>query len=433
MNTKSWIKFSIAIALILFFTISIIVGSDAMEISKVSEMKLGIDIKGGVSATIYPDVEDLSTVDADQLDMAKNILTKRLEAQGTYDATVAVDKENKRILLEIPYSGGESSNPQEVIDSLGKMAQLTFREVDSDAFLNEDTNKYEYAMSDLIIISGSNIDVASAASYENENVVSIELDSDGAKLFGEATARLVGQPIAIYLDDVFISAPSVDEAITSGSMIIRGGFTADEAIELASYIKYGALPFGLVAKEMNAISPILGESALNVTLWAAMVAFALVILFMLYKYRLPGFVATLALCGLVAAEIFWISAFKASITLPGIAGIILTIGMGVDANVIIYERIKEEIKGGLPIDDSIDLGFKRAFSAIIDANVTTLITAIILYSMGSGPIKGFALVLIIGVFMSFFTAIFISKHLLKTFSKIKFFKKKWFYSVKEVS
>ncbi|HPJ21998.1 MAG TPA: SecD/SecF family protein translocase subunit, partial [Clostridia bacterium] len=205
------------------------------------------------------------------------------------------------------------------------------------------------------------------------------------------------------------------------------------AVELANYIKYGALPFAMTAQEINSITPILGESALNVTLRAALVAFILVVLFMIIRYRLPGLIASIALVGLVASEIFWISAFNASITLPGIAGIILTIGMGVDANVIIYERIKEELGRGIELGEAIDIGFKRAFSAIFDANVTTLISGGALYIVGSGPIKGFALTLIIGVIMSFFTAIIVVKYLLKAIASIKIFGKTWLYGTKGVA
>jgi len=437
MKKKLWIKFVFALALIAFFMISIAVGSPGMGVNKVSETKLGIDIRGGVSATIYPAVEDINSIDEHQLETAKNILTQRLEAQGTFDATITVDKEGKRLLLEIPYTSGEEKNPQKVIDELGKMAYLTFREIvyatddEGKQIIDEETGQPK--MDTVVLLDGSDIKKAEAVFQNNKPVVSLEFNSEGAAKFADATGRLVGQNIAIFLDDKVISSPRVDERITGGKAVITGSFTPEEAITLANYIQYGALPFGLEAKEINSISPILGDSALNVTLKAALLAFLLVVLFMLFRYRLPGLVASVALAGLVAAEIFWVSAFDASITLPGIAGIILTIGMGVDANVIIYERIKEELRNGLPIDDAIDLGFKRAFSAIIDANITTLITAVILYTMGSGPIKGFALTLMIGVIMSFITAIMISKYLLKALSTVKFLQKKWFYSVKEVS
>ncbi len=437
MKTKLWIKFVIALALIAFFIVTIIVGSVGMGVNKVTETKLGIDIKGGVSATIYPDVDDLSVVSDGQLETAKNILTQRLEAKGTFDATIIVDRENKRILMEIPYTSGDEKNPQKVLDDLGKMAYLTFRHVipvlDENGEYIVDEVTGEYATDSVVKIDGADIKSAVAVYQDNAPVVSIDFTSEGATKFAQVTGDMIGQILYIFLDEEIISSPQVNDVIPDGHAIISGSFTPEEAVILADYIQYGALPFGLIPKEINSISPRLGESALNVTLRAALLAFILVILFMLFRYRLQGLVASLALCGLVAAEIFWISAFDASITLPGIAGIILTIGMGVDANVIIFERIKEELRGGLAIDDAIDVGFKRAFSAIIDANVTTLITAGILYTMGSGPIKGFALALMIGVIMSFITAIMISKFLLKGLSSLKIFKKKWFYSVKEVS
>jgi len=376
MKKKLWIKFVFALALIAFFMISITVGSTGMGVKKVSETKLGIDIRGGVSATIYPAVENIATIDEHQLETAKNILTQRLEAQGTFDATITVDKEGKRLLLEIPYTSGEEKNPQKVIDELGKMAYLTFREI---VYVTDDKGKQvidettgQPKVDTVVLLDGSDIKKAEAVFQKNQPVVSLEFNSVGATKFAEATGRLVGKNIAIFLDDQVISSPRVDAKITGGKAVITGTFTPEEAITLANYIQYGALPFGLEAREINSISPILGDSALNITLKAALLAFILVVLFMMFRYRLPGLVASIALTGLVAAEIFWVSAFDASITLPGIAGIILTIGMGVDANVIIYERIKEELRNGMPIDDSIDLGFKRAFSAIIDANVTTL-------------------------------------------------------------
>ncbi len=436
MKTKLWIKFVIALALIAFFIVTIIVGSEGMGVNKVTETKLGIDIKGGVSATIYPDVEDLSVVSDGQLETAKNILTQRLEAKGTFDATIIVDRENKRILMEIPYTSGEK-NPQKVLDDLGKMAYLSFRSVtplideNGEYIINEETGEYE--IDSVVKIDGADIKNAVAVYQDNAPVVSIDFTTDGATKFAQVTGDMIGQVLYIFLDEQIISSPTVQDMIPDGHAVITGSFTPEEAMQLADYIQYGALPFGLVPKGINSISPVLGESALVVTLRAALLAFILVVLFMMFRYRLQGAVAALALCGLVASEIFWISAFDASITLPGIAGIILTIGMGVDANVIIFERIKEELRGGLAIDDAIDVGFKRAFSAIIDANVTTLITAVILYTMGSGPIKGFALVLMIGVIMSFITAIMISKYLLKGLSTIKLFKNKWFYSVKEAS
>lgn len=433
-GTKLWIRFSVAVLLVAFFVVMIITGAPGLGVAKVSDIKTGIDIRGGVSATLYPDVDDIEDITDDQLRIIKGILEQRIEAQGTFDYNMSPDYENKRLLLEIPYSGGDNENPQKVIDDLGEMALLTFREVDQTEegyIINEETGVFEYLPTDRIVVEGYDIDTAQAVYIENKPTISLTFTDAGTEKFSEGTKRLVGQPMAIYLDDEFISAPTVSTWISSGEAVIQGSFTVDEAIDIANKLQYGALPFAMTAKEINSITPTLGESALSVTLNAAIVAMILVVAFMLFRYRLPGAVASVGLIGLVASIIFWISAFNASITLPGIAGIILTIGMGVDANVIIYERIKEELRRGIELQEAIDIGFKRAFSTILDANVTTLITGGALYIVGSGPIKGFALTLIIGIIMSFFTAIVVVKWMLKGMASVKALKNRWLYGMKK--
>jgi len=440
-GAKLWIKFTVAVLLVAFFVIMILVGSPGLGVSKVSDVKTGIDIRGGVSATLYPDVDDIGSVTDEQLQTIQGILENRIEAKGTFDYNMSPDYENKRLLLEIPYTSGDDTNPQKVIDDLGEMALLTFQRWDEEKYGFDENGRFVFLVEesemkdDDIILDGTDVKdaVAMLNREDNSYMVALSLNETGAEKFAVATSELINRPIAIYLDDELKSYPFVSSAITGGEASITGNFTIEEAVEMANYIKYGALPFAMTAKEINSITPILGESALNVTLNAAFVAFILVVLFMLFRYRLPGLVASIALIGLVASEIFWISAFNASITLPGIAGIILTIGMGVDANVIIYERIKEELKGGIGLDEAIDVGFKRAFSTILDANVTTLITGAALYIVGSGPIKGFALTLIIGIIMSFFTAIIVVKYLLKALASVKTFQKKWLYGIKEVT
>jgi len=433
-GAKMWIKFSAAILLVAFFVVLILTGAPGIGVSKVSDIKTGIDIRGGVSATLYPDVEDIGEVTDDQLRTIKAILEQRIEAKGTFDYNMSPDYENKRLLLEIPYSGGDDANPQKVIDDLGEMALLSFREVDltEDGYIvNEQTGVLEYLPTDRIVVEGGDIESAQAVYIENKPTVSLKFNAEGTEKFSEATKRLVNYPIAIYLDEQFISAPRVDAWIKTGEAVISGSFTDEYAIDLANKLQYGALPFAMTAKEINSITPTLGESALSVTLDAAILALILVVIFMILRYRLPGAVASVGLIGLVASIIFWISAFNASITLPGIAGIILTIGMGVDANVIIYERIKEELGRGIELQEAIDIGFKRAFSTILDANVTTLITGGALYIVGSGPIKGFALTLIIGIIMSFFTALVVVKWLLKAIASTKALSNKWLYGAKK--
>ncbi len=443
-GAKKWIKFSVAVLLIAFFVIMLFVEMPNLNYNSVKNIKTGIDIRGGVSATLYPEVDDIDAVTEDQLRTIQGILEQRIEARGTFDYNMSPDFENKRLLLEIPYASGDDTNPQKVIDDLGEMAKLTFQRWDEEKYEIVRTpygNEIRFLVpveelkDDDILLDGS--DVAEAAPYmntqENSYSVSLKFQGEGVEKFAQATSELVGKPIAIYLDDELKSYPIVQQTLAGGEASITGNFSGQEAIEMANYIQYGALPFAMTAKEINSITPVLGESALNVTLRAAVLAFILVVCFMIFRYRLPGLVASVSLAGLVASILFWLLAFNASITLPGIAGIILTIGMGVDANVIIYERIKEELRNGMALEDAIDVGFKKAFSAIFDANVTTLISGGALYIVGSGPIKGFALTLIIGVLMSFFIALVIVKYMLKALSTLKIFSRKWYYGVKEVT
>ena len=267
--------------------------------------------------------------------------------------------------------------------------------------------------------------------------VVLELNDRGREAFAEATGRLIGQRIAIFMDDQFISAPVVQSHITEGNAVITlGNRDHDEAVkeakELADTIRAGALPFKLEAKQVNAISPLLGRGALDVTIRAFIVAFLLICMFMILYYRLPGLIASIALFMLTIMTLNFVSWLGITLTLPGLAGIVLSVGMGVDANVIITERIKEELRSGKTIKTAIDLGFKRAFSAIVDGNVTTLIVAVILYFFGTGAMISFAYTLSIGVIVSFFTALTLTRTILNSVSDIDIARKTWLYGVKEV-
>lgn len=393
------------------------------EIPGVEGIRYGTDIKGGVNAVLYPDTENPSKED---LETARTIIEKRLDAKQIYDREITTEHENGRIIVSIPWGKGETDfNPQATIDDIGKTALLTFQEVDA-AKVDE---KGIFLPTGRIVIQGTDVvDTGVVRNPETSQlVVSLELSEDGAKKFEEATGRLAGQRIAIFMDDQYISAPQVNERISGGSAVIQGYFTPQEAGELASIIKSGALPFRLEAKQVNSISPTLGENALSVTATAGIVALILVFLYMTLYYRLPGFIASVALLGLVAGQLLLMSWFGITLTLPGIAGIILSIGSGVDANVIINERIKEELKSGKTLGASVDLGFKRAFTAILDGNVTTLISAGILYMFGTGPIKGFAVTLFLGVTLSFLTAVAASRTMTKSVGNMQITKNKWLY------
>lgn len=396
-----------------------------------NKIRTGIDIRGGVSAVLEPDIPE-GSLTADQiasgLESAKVILDKRLESKQIYDGSVVIDPVNRRINVDIPFAAGETNfDPQKTINELGRTALLTFQEVDSTMV---DENGY-YLPTGKIVLQGTQVKNAYPATNENrEWVVMLELDPSGVEFFAEATGRLVGEPIAIFMDDEFISAPIVNERIDGGKATITGQRDSKEAADLAATIRSGALPFRLVAAKVDSISPQLGQGALNVAINAGIVGFILICLIMLVAYRLPGLLANIGLFGLIILTILSVAWTGISITLPGIGGIILAVGMGVDANVVIFERIKEELRAGKTFRSAVDAGFDRAFAAILDSNVTTLITAVVLYALGSGPVKGFALTLGIGVILSFLTAVTATKAMLQAVTGVEFAKNKWLYGVK---
>jgi len=297
--------------------------------------------------------------------------------------------------------------------------------------------KGNYARTNKIVLQGTDVEKATmeVSQKDGSYYVGLKLKEDGAKKFEEATGRLVGQPIAIFMDDQFISAPVVQTQISGGDAQISVGGTIGskeqqaEAKNLTEVINSGSLPFKLVAKQVNNISPTLGSNALQVSIYAFGVALVLICLFMISYYRLPGLIASIALILHTVLELLVLSWSQITITLPGIAGLILTVGMAVDANVIIFERIKDELKSGKTLRMAIDLGFKRAFSAILDGNVTTLISAIVLWKFGTGPIQSFAYTLGIGVVLSFITAVTASRIMLRAISGLDVAKHQWLYGV----
>lgn len=399
---------------------------------KKDNVRTGIDIRGGVSAILEPDIAEGSLTDEEitkGLQSAKVILDKRLESRQIYDKSVTIDAVNKRITVEIPWAPGETNfNPQETISELGKTALLTFQEVDTDKI----DAKGDFLPTGRIVLQGTQVKDANPGRDPNTNewVVLLDLDPSGSEAFAEATGRLVGQYIAIFMDNEFISAPRVKQRIEGGSAVITGQADAIEAGQLASTIRSGSLPFRLVATKVDSISPQLGQGAMNVAVTAGIIGFILVCLFMLIAYRLPGLLADIALFALATLTILSVAWTGISVTLPGIGGIILAVGMGVDANCVIFERIKEELKDGKTFRASVDQGFHRAFSAVVDSNVTTMITAVVLYALGSGPIKGFALTLAIGVAISFITAVTATKIMLQSVTSVEIAKNKWLYGVK---
>jgi preprotein translocase subunit SecD len=428
MRGNNGVKFFLVILIIGILTYLAVNGATVFgfKIKSAFDYRPGIDINGGVHVT-FSAKKDSGVVTQEELDSAKQVIGRRLDNKQIYDRNITTDVVKGRIIVEIPMKKGETTfDPQAAIDEIGKTAHLTFQEVDENL---KDADTGAYKPTGKIVLEGKNVLKAfvDTDTQKGGNVVSLELDKTGTDSFAEATSRLVGKKIAIFMDDQLISAPSVESAIPNGKAIITGQRTPQEAKELANTIKAGNLPFALEAQEVNSISPTLGESALKVIFNAFLVAFVLVCIFMISYYRLPGVLADIALLGHTVIQLLVISWAGITLTLPGIAGVILTVGMGVDANVIIFERIKEELRNGKTLRAAIDVGFKRAFTAIFDANMTTLITAAVLYMFGTGALQSFAITLFLGVILSFLTAVTVSRIMIKSASDLDIAKHHWLY------
>lgn len=418
-----------------------------------NDIRWGIDIRGGVDVTFTPP-EGVDATDA-QMDAAKEVINSRLVSLNITDSEVYVDYNKDRIIVRFPWKEGESDfDPQAAIEELGDTAVLTFRE----GMETDETGAPSGVTAENIIIDGE--DVKEAHPYynseENSYGVSLELYDSGKQAFAEATTRLSSTKgtISIWMDETMISYPSVNTPITDGQCQITGNFTAETATSLANKINSGALPFKLVAENYSTINPTLGMGARDVMIMAGLIAFILICIYMVIFFRLPGVVSIFALTGQVAVTIASITGFfgfmsSFTLTLPGIAGIILAVGMGVDANVITFTRIKEEVCSGKSIDGAISIGYSRAFSAIFDGNLTTVIIAIIL--MGSfgptdslfakilhpvffmfgastaGTIYSFGYTLLVGCILNFVFGIFASRLMLQSLSRFKGLRKPYLY------
>ncbi len=450
---KAW-QFFVVAGLILAFAYTAFFGvrsqyGDTMTtyVKGASDIRFGIDIKGGVDVTFMPE-GDFDATD-EQMDAAKLVIEKRLVSLNITDSEVYTDYNKDRIIVRFPWKSGEEEfDPQSAIDEIGTTAYMTFRE--------GSTADGE------LILDGAQVKSASVGygpvkqGGASEFYVSLELNEEGAKAFADATSRLSaeGGSISIWLDEENISVASVNEAITDGKAIISGSFDQESATTLANQINSGALPFALSAESYSTISPSLGGQSLKAMVLAGCLAFAFIFLFMTFAYRLPGFVASIALLGQVAGTLAAISGYfgvfnSFTLTLPGIAGIILAIGMGVDANVITAERIKEELKNGKTIDGALSAGFARGLIPVIDGNVTTIIVAVILmgafgtsdslmakllhwlfFAFGpstAGTIYSFGYTLLVGMILNFLFGVLLCRIMLRGASRIKFLRKEWLF------
>ena len=354
----------------------------------------------------------LLTINNSALKQSIEIVRRRIDDVGTKEPTI-LQRGEKRILVELP----GLKDPERIKALLGKTAQLNFRlvsdnnEFGTEELISETGEKLN--ISKRIIMSGENLIDAqpSIQNQNNEPTVSFTLDRLGAQKFGRATTDNVGKRLAIVLDGEIVSAPNINEPITSGNGMISGNFSFQEATDLALLLRSGALPTPLIVVEERTVGPDLGEDSIKSGIISLIVGFILVILFMFFKYKIFGLIANTALIANLLMLMGTLTILEATLTLPCIAGIILTVGMAVDANVLIFERIKEELKTAKSAIHAFDSGYTRAKITVLDANITTLIAAVILFAFGSGPVKGFAITLGIGIITTLFTAYFLARHL----------------------
>lgn len=392
-----------------------IAGVGQNESGKTANVPLGLDLQGGLSVTY--EIQDEKPT-SDEIKATVDKLQRRVDA---YSSEGEVYQEgNDRITVEIPLNT-EKVDAHDVLDELGQPGQLLF--LDSENYTiwqknqNNGTNDAYEA-----VLTGSDIKNAQAGVDDSgtvkDYVVQLQFTDEGAQKFATATAANIGKPIYIIYDGAVASAPTVQSAITDGNAVINKISSYDEAESLASTIKIGALPLELKQIQYNIVGAKLGQKAVSTSLIAGAIGFGLVCILMIVLYRFPGFIASLALTGYVVLMLLILSIRHITLTLPGIAGIILSIGMAVDANVIIFTRIREEISAGNGVRAAVKAGFSKALSAILDGNITTLIATVVLMILGSGSIKGFAVTLMLGIVLSMFTALFVTKMLLNSFLEL---------------
>ncbi len=372
-------------------------------------IKQGLDLVGGSTILFEPDVEDLSKVTPEEIDIAESIIRTRLDAKGYSEATISRQGDTG-LRVEIP----NIEDPQEAIKLIGATAKLEFIDANGSVIMDGSRD----------FVSGAVSRYGAVSEFGGDQYyVELSFTKEGQAKFKEATAAAMSagsdkQFISIALDGAVQMSPRVNEVIDSESCVITGEYTAETAQDVADLISSGQLPFSLKDAELRSVGPTLGSQALKTSLTAALIGILLVMLFILVIYRLPGLVANISLVAYVSLVTlimagFFFTDFRVTLTLPGIAGVILSIGMAVDADVVIFERIKDELRAGKSVGASVNAGFNRALTAVIDSNVTTVIASLVLYFFGTGTVKSFAITLFIGVVVSMLTAITLTKFLLK--------------------
>lgn len=421
-------KKSVSVFILLLLVIALLVVTACFGIKDIGlksvfdedGVRMGLDLVGGSSITLeaveeltQPETtapvegEDAETetevaepagITADTINSVIAVLNQRVTTAGYTEATVTEIQGKNRVRVDIP----SVADPEDAIELLGATAQLMFLDSEFNLVLTGEQ------------VKSAKMDVITSPTGASQTVVALEFDNSARASFADATERMAAKPegqniIYIALDDSIISAPAVKEKIDSTECVIQGDFTAEEATRIANLISSGNLPCKLDVVETRSVGATLGAEALSRALKAGAIGIILVMLFMIIMYQLPGFISAIALIGYIAITAICIVGFKINLSLPGIAGIFLTIGMAVDANVIIFERIREELNGGKSVRAAVQSGFNRAFSAILDSNITTIIAALVLWKFGTGAIQGFAITLFLGVVISLISALFLTK------------------------
>lgn len=428
---KKAISIILVILLIAAWTLSIFgMKMDGKQVGRIKDnVKLGLDLKGGVYVVLEAQTNLKGAQLKKLMDQTQEVIERRVNAMGMSEPVVTIEGE-KKIRVELP----GAKNAEEAVKQIGKTAQLKFVTADG-----------------RVILTGSEVkDAGTELDQKSTNgggyAVTLKFNSKGAKSFADITRELATAPVKmmnfsgqqypsntifIILDNQIISYPTVSVEIPNGEAIITGRFTSDEATNLAALIRGGSLPVNLKEVETSLVGPTLGMDALTTSILAGIIGIVLIMVFMTGFYRVLGLIANVALALYVLLLIWIIIAFHAVLTLPGIAGLILSIGMAVDSNVIIFSRIRDEVNNDKTIRVSVKSGFHRAIATVLDSHMTTIIAAIVLYEFGSGSVKGFAATLMIGIILSLFTAVAVTQMLLTTFADSKLLSKKKYLGLKE--
>jgi len=397
---------------------------DPSNPSRVVETKLGLDLQGGLAVEYRAECVEDRCPTKDDMAVIRDIMERRVNATGVSEPIVTTQGTD-RVVVELP----GVSDPQAVRRLVGQTGRLEFVPITADCPQPTEGQKLDLEACPPLF-SGTEIANANVGTDEvSRPAVNFELKSDGAAKFADYTRQNIGQQFAIVLDEVVISAPVIQSPITDGRGQISGSFSLQEATGLSTVLRYGSLPYPVAELSAVAISPTLGDEFLQAGVQAASIGLILVLVFMLLHYRLPGTVAGFALLFYVVLVIAVFRLVPVTLTLAGIAGFVLSIGMAVDANILIFERTKEELRLGKSLGPAIEAGFARAWNSILDSNVSSLITAVILYWFGSSVIRGFALVLMLGVLISMFTAITVTRTLLRMLVHRGWARRAWLFGM----